>query len=111
MDDSFLSCIPAVFSVDKFYPRVGVVGVNEFDRNVALLFRVDVVPSVGVALSLIFKVCLFCNVRWEIVLLSPVNSFVFVSEFSNKDYCRQDGLVMSCVSRTFEESLTYVKVH
>ena len=111
MDNSLLSCIPAVFSVDKFYPKVGIVDVDEFDRNVALLFRVDVVPGVGISLSLVFKVCVFCDVCWEIVLLSPVNSFVFVSEFSDKDYCRQDVLVMSCVSRTFEESLTYVKAH
>ena len=111
MDNSFLGCIPAVFSVDEFYPKVGVVGVDEFDRDVALFLRVDVVTSVGVSLSLVFKVCVFCDVCWEIVLLSPVNSFVFVSEFSNKDYCRQDVLVLSCVSRTFEESLTYVKVH
>ena len=93
MDNSFLSCIPAVFSVDKFYPRVGVVGVDEFDRNVTLLFRINVIPGVGVALSLVFKVCVFCDVCWEVILLSPVNSFVFVSEFSNKDYCRQGVLV------------------
>ena len=68
---------------------VGVVGVDEFDRDVALLFRVNVVPGVGVSLSLVFKVCLFCDVCWEVVLLSPVNSFVFVSEFSDEDYCRQ----------------------
>ena len=62
---------------------------DEFDRNVAFLFRVDVVPSVGVSMSLVFKVCLFCDVHWEIVLLSPMNSFVFVSEFSDEDYCCQ----------------------
>ena len=90
---------------------VGIVGVDEFDRNVALLFRVNVVPSVRVSLSLVFKVRLFCDVCWEIVLLSPVNSFVFVSEFSDEYYCRQVVWVLSCVSRTFEESLTYVKVH
>ena len=106
-----MSCVPAVFSVDKFYPEVGVVDVDEFDRNVALLFRVDVIPGVGVSVSLVFKVGLFYDMCWEIVLLSPVNSFVFVSEFSDKDYCCQSVLVMSCVSRTFEESLTYVKVH
>ena len=111
MDNSFLSCIPAVFSVDEFYPEVGVVGVDEFDRDVALFLRVDVVPGIRVSVSLVFKVRLFCDVCWEIVLLSPVNSFVFVSEFSNKDYCRQFVWVLSCVSRTFEESLTYVKAH
>ena len=97
--------------MDKFYPEVGIVGVDKFDRNVALLFRVDVVPSVGISVSLVFKVHLFCDVCWEVVLLSPMNSFVFVSEFSDKDYCRQSVLVLSCISRTFEESLTYVKVH
>ena len=111
LDDSLLGCIPAVFSVDKFYPEVGVVDVDEFDRDVVLLFRVDVVPGVGVSVSLVFKVRLFCDVCWEIVLLSPVNSFVFISEFSDEGYCRQGVLVLSCVSRTFEESLTYVKVH
>ena len=68
---------------------VGIVGVDEFDRDVTFLFRVNVVPSVGVSLSLIFKVRLFCDVCWEIVLLSPVNLFVFVSEFSDEDYCCQ----------------------
>ena len=111
MDNSLLSCIPAVFSVDKFYPKVGIVNVDKFDGNVTLLFRVDVIPGVGISVSLVLKVCVFCDVCWEIVLLSPVNSFVFVSEFPDKDYCRQGVLVMSCVSRTFEESLTYVKVH
>ena len=111
MDDSLLGGIPAVFSVDEFYPEVGVVGVDEFDRNVALFLRVNVIPGVRVPLSLVFKIRLFCDVCWEIVLLSPVNSFVFVSEFSYEDYCRQGVLVLSCVSRTFEESLTYVKVH
>ena len=111
MDDSLLSCVPAVFSVDEFYPEVGVVDVDEFDRNVTLLFRIDVIPGVGVSVSLVFKVCVFCDVRWEIVLLSSVNSFVFVSEFSDKDYCCQGVPVLSCVSRTFEKSLTYVKVH
>ena len=84
---------------------------DEFDRDVVLLFRVDVVSGVGVALSLVFKVCVFCDVCWEIVLLSPVNSFVFVSEFSDEDYCCQGVLMLSCVSRMFKESLTYVKVH
>ena len=111
MDDSLLGCIPAVFSVDKFYPEVGVVGVDEFNGNVALLFRVNVVSSIGVSVSLVFKIRLFCDVCWEVVLLSPVNSFVFVSEFSNKDYCRQGVQMLSCILRTFEESLTYVKVH
>ena len=97
LDDSLLGCIPAIFSVDKFYPRVGVVGVDEFDRDVILLFRIDVIPSVGVSLSLVFKVCVFCDVCWEIVLLSPVNSFVFVSEFSDEDYCCQGVLILSCV--------------
>ena len=111
MDNSFLGRVPAVFSVDKFYPGVGVVGVDEFDRDVALFLRIDVIPGIRVSLSLVFKVRLFCDVRWEIVLLSPMNSFVFVSEFSDKDYCRQVVWLLSCVSRTFEESLTYVKVH
>ena len=111
LDTSLLGCIPAVFSVNEFYPEVGVVGVDEFDRNVALFLRVDVIPGIRVSVSLVFKVRLFCDVCWEIVLLSPVNSFVFVSEFSDKDYCRQVVRVLSCVSRTFEESLTYVKVH
>ena len=111
MDNSFLGCIPAVFSVDKFYPEVGVIGVDEFDRDVALLSRVDVISSVGVSLSLVFKVRVFCDVCWEIILLSPVNSFIFVSEFSDEDYCRQVVRMLSCVSRTFEESLTYVKAH
>ena len=111
LDNSFLGCIPAVFSVDKFYPEVGVVGVDEFDRDVALLFGVDVIPGIRVSVSLVFKVRLFCDVRWEIILLSPVNSFVFISEFSDKDYCCQFVRVLSCVSRTFEKSLTYVKVH
>ena len=111
MDNPLLSCIPAVFSVDKFYPEVGVIGVDEFDRDVVLFSRIDVIPGIGVSLSLVFKVRLFCDVCWEIILLSPVNSFVFVSEFSDKDYCRQGVPVLSCVSRMFEESLTYVKVH
>ena len=96
MDNSLLSCIPAIFSVDKFYPVVGIIGVDKFDRNVALLFRVNVVSGVRISVSLVFKVCLFCDVYWEIVLLSPVNLFVFVSEFSDKDYCRQgySGIVL-----------------
>ena len=96
MDDSLLGGIPAVFSVDEFYPKVSIVGVDEFDRNVALFLRVDVISGIRVSVSLVFKVRLFCDVCWEIVLLSPVNSFVFVSEFSDEDYCRQvcSGVVL-----------------
>ena len=84
---------------------------DESNRDMLLSLSVDVVPCVRVSFSLVFKVCLLCDVCWEIILLSPVNSFVFVSEFSDKDYCCQDVLVLSCVSRMFEESLTYVRAH
>jgi len=41
-----------------------------------------------------------------------MNSFWFVSEFSDEDYCRQDVTgVLPFVSRAVEESLTYVKVY
>ena len=89
LDNPFLSCIPAVFSVDEFYPEVGVVDMDEFDGNVALFLRVNIIPGIRVSVSLVFKVRLFCDMCWEIVLLSPVNSFVFVSEFPDEDYCRQ----------------------
>ena len=84
---------------------------DKFDRDVILFPRINIVPSIRVFLSLVFKVCILCDMRWEIILLSPVNSFVFISEFSNEDYCHQGVLVLSCVSRMFKESLTYVKVH
>ena len=93
MDDSSLVCIPTVFSVDEFYPMIGVVGTDEFDGDVTLFPRINVIPSVRASVSLVFKICVLCDVCWEIVCLSPVNSFVFVSEFSDEDYCRQSVLV------------------
>ena len=66
---------------------------DKFNRNVIFSVGVDIVPSIRVFLSLVFKVCVLCDMCWEIVLLSPVNLFVFVSEFSDGDYCCQGVLV------------------
>ena len=84
---------------------------DKFNRDMISSVGVKVIPSIRVSLSLVFKICILCDMCWEIILLSPVNLFVFVCKFSDKDYCHQDVLVLSCVSRTFEKSLTYVKVH
>ena len=84
--DSFLSDC-------KYYPKVGVIDMDEFNRDVALSWGVNVVSCIRIFLSLVFKIHPFCDMCWEIVLLSPVNLFVFVSEFSDEDYCCQGVLV------------------
>ena len=69
---------------------------NKFDGDMIFSMGIDVIPSIRISLSLAFKVCVLCNVCWEIVLLSPMNSFVFVFEFSDEDYCCQSviGVVL-----------------
>ena len=104
-------CIPTVFSVVDSYPKIGVIGIDKLNRDMFLFLGVNVVPSIRVSMSLVFKVCVLCDIYREIILLSPINLFIVVSEFSDKNYCCQGVLVLSCVSRIFEESLTYVKAH
>jgi len=52
------------------------------------LWEVDVVSGVFMSSSVVFKVYFAFDVCWEIVLLSPVNSFILFKS-SDKYYCRQ----------------------
>jgi len=40
--------------------------------------EIDVIPGVGVSLSLIFRVCINFDMCWEIILLSPKDLQVLV---------------------------------
>ena len=78
-----------IFPVD-LDPKIGVVYLDEFDRDVCFP-EVDIISSVRVSLSLIFKICVYFDMCWDIILLSPMNLFVFVSEFTDK-YDRYQGV-------------------
>ena len=52
------------------------------------LWKVDIVSSIFVSESVVFKVCVAFDMFWEIVLLSSVNSLVLIKS-SDKYYCHQ----------------------
>ena len=87
-DNRSLVCDPSVIVPVDLDPKIGVVYLDKFDRDMVFP-EVDVISSFGVSLSVVFKVCVYFDMCWEIVLLSPMNSFVFISEFANKYYCCQ----------------------
>jgi len=68
---------------------IGVVYLDEFNRGMCFIWKVNVVSIIVVSWSLVFKVYIFFDMCWKIVLLSSVNLFVFVSKFSDEDYCHQ----------------------
>ena len=80
---------PTFWSPEKSNPMIGVIYLNEFSGCMTFVWEINVVSVIIVSWSLVFKVSVLFDMCWEIVLLSPVNSFIFVSEFSDKDYCRQ----------------------
>jgi len=87
---SSLIGVPLVVFPEDFYPVVFVFYFDEFDGSVCFLWEVDVVSSVSMSGSVIFKVCFAFNVFREVVLLSSVNSLVLI-ESSDEYYCRQGG--------------------
>ena len=74
----------------ELYPEVDFICLNKLNGDVVLCCCIDVVSVSRITRSLVFKVCVLCDVCWEIILLSPVDSFVFLSKFSDKYYCHQD---------------------
>ena len=80
--------MPLVVSEDKFDPMVAVVDLDEFDR--LLCWSIKVVSCVGMSWSLIVKVNVCFDVRWEIVLLSPEDLYELVAKSSVLDGCH-DG--------------------
>jgi len=107
---SSLICDPLVVFPEDFYPVIFIFYFDEFNSSICFLWEVDVVSSVFVSGSVVFKVCFAFDVSWEIVLLSPMYSLVLI-ESSNKYYCCQGVYwYLSCISRTSEKSLTCVKV-
>jgi len=88
MKYSSLVCVPLVIFPEEFYPIVFVFYFDEFNDSACFLWEVDVISGVFMFVSVVFKVCLAFDVCWEIVLLSPVNSFILFKS-SNEYYCRQ----------------------
>jgi len=95
MEYSSLVCVPLVIFPEEFYPIVFVFYFDEFDGSVCFLWEIDVISGVFMSGSVIFKVRFAFDVCWEIVLLSPVNSFILFKS-SDEYYCRQDvtGVVL-----------------
>jgi len=91
---SSLVCVPLVIFPEEFYPIVFVFYFDEFDDSVYFLWEIDVISGVFMFVSVIFEVCFAFNVCWEIVLLSPVNSFILFKS-SDEYYCRQ-GVIGCC---------------
>jgi len=88
MKYSSLVCVPLVIFPEDFYPIVFVFYFDKFDSSACFLWEVNVISGVFMSGSVIFEVCLAFNVCWEIVLLSPVNSFILFKS-SDEYYCRQ----------------------
>ena len=90
-----LVCVPLVVFPEKSYPKVVIFYFDKFNNSVCFLWEIDIVPSIFVSGSVIFKVCFDFNMLWKIVLLSSVNSLVLV-KFSDEYYCCQDvtGVVL-----------------
>jgi len=87
-DNCSLVCDPNIVVPADLNPNIGVIYLDKFDRNVVFP-EVNVVSGSGVSVSMVFKVCIYFDMCWEIVLLSPMNLFIVISEFANKDYCHQ----------------------
>ena len=87
-DNCSLVCDPSIVVPANLDPKIGVIYLDKFNRNVVFP-EVNVISGFGVSVSVVFKVCVYFDVCWEIILLSPMNSFIFFSEFSNEDYCCQ----------------------
>jgi len=83
-----LVCDPRIVVPADLNPKIGIVYLDKFDRNVVLP-EVNIVSGFGVSVSVVFKVCVYFDMCWEIVLLSPMNLFVFVSKFPDEYYCHQ----------------------
>ena len=81
-DDSSLVRNPGVVVSVKLDPKVGVVCLNEFDKEILSSWCIKVVPSIRMFWSLVFEVCILCDVCWEIVLLSPGDLYELVIESS-----------------------------
>jgi len=79
---SSLIGLPNVLSPAKSNPQVSVIDLDEFDRSMYVFGEVNVIPGVGVSLSLIFKVCVNFDMCWEIVLLSSKDLQVLVVKSS-----------------------------
>jgi len=88
MKYSSLVCVPLVFFPEEFYPIVFVFYFDKFDNSVCFLWEIDVISGVFMSSSVIFEVRSAFDVCWEVVLLSPVNSFILFKS-SDEYYCRQ----------------------
>ena len=87
-DNCSLVCDPRVIVPVDLDPKMSVIYLDKFDRNV-IFPKIDVISGFGVSVSVVFKVCVYFDMCQEIVLLSPMNLFIVFSEFANKDYCHQ----------------------
>jgi len=91
---SSLVCVPLVVFPEEFYPKIIVFYFDKFNNSMCFLWEVDVVSSVFVSKSVVFKVCVTFDVFWGIVLLSPVDSLVLIKS-SDEYYCCQ-GVTSIC---------------
>jgi len=81
-DNSSLVSNPGVVVLVKLDPKIGIVCLNKFDRDGPSTWSVKVISGVKIVYSVVFKVCVLCDVCWEIVLLSPSDTCKFVVECS-----------------------------
>ena len=70
-DNSSLVSNPGIVVSVKLDPKIGAVCLDKFDRDGPSTWSVKVISGVGIVYSVVFEVCVFCDVCWEIVLLSP----------------------------------------
>jgi len=79
-DDSSLVGNPGVVVSVKLDPKIGFVCLDKFDRDGSSTWSVKLVSGVRIVYSVVFKVCVLCDVCWEIVLLSSDDACKLVVE-------------------------------
>ena len=84
-DNSSLVSNPGVVVSVKLDPKISFVCLDKFDRDGPSTWSVKVISSVRIVYSVVFKVCVFCDVCWEIILLSPNDSCKLVIKCSVLD--------------------------
>ena len=49
---------PSIVSEEESDPEVGVIGLDKFNRCMGFLWKINIVPSILVLVSMVFKVCI-----------------------------------------------------
>ena len=79
-DNSSLVSNPGIVVSVNLDPKIGVVCLDKFNGDGSSVWGVKVISGVKIVYSVVFEVCVLCDVCWEIVLLSPDDACKLVVE-------------------------------